>query len=139
MQHVGSQFPDQGSNTSPLPWKRRVLKTGWLQKSCEFISIFTPHFLSQSSVDGHLHCLHVLAIVNRASVNIEVHVYFQIKVFVFPDIYAGEELLDHIVVLFLVFFPLALFLLFIYLFLIYLFYLFIFGCVGSSLLCKGFL
>ena len=38
-------------------------------------------FFIQSSVDGHLACFHVLAIVNSATVNIEVHVSFQIMVF----------------------------------------------------------
>ena len=39
----------------------------------------TPHLYS--SVDGHLGCFHVLAIINSAAMNIGVHVSFQIRVF----------------------------------------------------------
>ena len=38
-------------------------------------------FFIHSSVDGHLGCIHVLAIVNRAAVNIVVHDSFWIMVF----------------------------------------------------------
>ena len=66
-------------------------------------------FFIHSSVDGHLGFFHVLAIVNSAAVTIWVHASFELVFLIFLDIYAGVELLDHIVVLFLVY-------LFIYLF-----------------------
>ena len=37
-------------------------------------------FFIHSSVDGHLGCFHVLAIVNSAAVNNEIHVSFSILV-----------------------------------------------------------
>ena len=51
---------------------------------------YIPHLL-YSSVVGHLGCLHVLAIINSAAMNIGVHVCFQIKGFIFFWKYAQEQ------------------------------------------------
>ena len=53
------------------------------------------------SVEGHLGCFHDLTIVSSAAVSFEVHVSFQIRVFVFSG--PGVAFLNHMVTLFLVF------------------------------------
>ena len=60
-------------------------------------------FFIHSSVDGQLGYFHILEIVNNAAMNGEVHVSFQISVFVFLHIYSGVDVLGHMVVLILVF------------------------------------
>ena len=63
--------------------------------------VYTPHPLIHSSVDGHLGYFHVLAIVNSATMNVGVHVFFEL--WFCPNICPGVGWLDHIVVLYLVF------------------------------------
>ena len=61
-----------------------------------------PHFFIHSSVNGYLGGFYVLAIVNSATMNIGVHVSFQIMIFY--RYMPRSQTLDDMVVLFLVFF-----------------------------------
>ena len=48
----------------------------WLTFHC----IYVPQLLYPFICCGHLGCSHVLAIVNNAAINIEVHVFFSVMV-----------------------------------------------------------
>lgn len=63
------------------------------------LSIFFIH----SSIDVHLGCFYILTIVNNSTMNIRVRVSFWIHVFISSDTYLRIELLDHMEVVFSVF------------------------------------
>ena len=67
------------------------------------MGVWVYHILFIHLSDGHLGCFFILAIVSNAAVNIDVHVFFQISVLLSLNMYPEVELLDHMVVLFLVF------------------------------------
>ena len=60
-------------------------------------------FFIHSSVEGHLGHFHVLAIVNSAVVNTEVHVSFWIRVFSFSGYMPRSGIAEPYVTLFLIF------------------------------------
>ena len=51
------------------------------------MGVCVHHLLIQLSVDGHLDCFyHILAIINSAARNNEIHVSLQIRAFAYLDI-----------------------------------------------------
>ena len=49
----------------------------------KFYLLYIYHFFIHLSVDRHLGCFHIWGTINNASLNIRVHVFFQINVFIF--------------------------------------------------------
>ena len=59
-----------------LQWKLRVLTTGTPVSPKPIFHLYMYHIFIHSSVNGHLGYFHVLATVNSAAMNIEVHMSF---------------------------------------------------------------
>ena len=73
--------------------KNSILFYGWVVFHCIYIVCI------YLSIDGNLGCFHILAIIDNAAMNIEVHVSFLISVF-FICLYInpGVELLGHMAI-----------------------------------------
>ena len=69
-----------------------------------YSTVYIYHiFFIHSSADGHLGCDRVLAIVNNAAMNVGVQRALWDSDFIFSDTHPEVKLLDHVIVLFLIF------------------------------------
>ena len=73
----------------------------WFFFVAEYYYVVYKYYIFLTHSSGHLGCFYVLNIVNNAAINTWVHVSFQWNFC--PDTCPGEGLLDHTVVLYLVF------------------------------------
>ena len=68
-----------------------------------YVCIYGIFYFTNSFVDGHLCCFHILAIISSVVMNIGVCLSFEISVFGFSKYIPRSEIAGHMVVLFLAF------------------------------------
>ena len=68
-----------------------VASNGVISFFCYGLNMYHVFFI-HSSVDRHLGCFHVLAIVNSIAINIGVHIFFRIIVFIFSGLMSRSGL-----------------------------------------------
>jgi len=87
------------------PWGRKRVRHNWITKHKQQYSIvYMCHiFFIHSSIDGHLGCFHVLAVVNSAALCWTLGCMYLFELWFSLDICPAVGLLDHVVALFLVF------------------------------------
>ena len=87
------------THSSILTWK-----IPWAEEPCRLQSMGLQRTeYDWACMHTHLGHFHILAILNNAAMNIKMHMSFQISVYICLGIHTEVEFLNHVVVLFLVF------------------------------------
>ena len=77
-------------------WQNFLLSPGWIVSYHTYV----PHLFVHSSVDRHLDCFHIFAIMHSAATNLEYRYFLEVLFLPPLDIYSEVDLLDHTVDLF---------------------------------------